>query len=63
MKNDPQERQDVAALPENAERLARLQQIMLEKFRRTHPFATTISTTLSVDEQLSLFCEPPEKMN
>ncbi|MEM1324616.1 MAG: sulfatase-like hydrolase/transferase [Bacteroidota bacterium] len=61
LENDPQERRDVAALSENAERLTQLQQLMLEKFRVTHPYAATISTTLSVDEQLSLFCEPPER--
>jgi arylsulfatase A-like enzyme len=63
LKTDPNEQHDLARLPEYEERLQQLQQVMLKKFRATYPSADLISPTLSVDEQLSLFCEPPERMN
>jgi len=61
LKSDPQETTNVATIVKNQEHLKRLQQLMIQKFNATHPFADSISTDLSVEEQLVLFCEPVEK--
>ncbi len=60
--NDPFEHRDVANLAENSEILKKMQNIMLNHFKQTHPFANKLPNDLSVDEQLSWFCVPPEKM-
>lgn len=56
--NDPTETQNVAL--QHPTILKTLQQVMLEKFRATHPKAAQISSDLSIEDQLVLFCEPPE---
>lgn len=58
--NDPNEHSDVAAASENQEVLANLQSALLDWFMQTHPKAEDLPEGLSLDEQLSWFCEPPD---
>jgi len=60
LENDPNELQNVADVPENQEILEDMQARMIELFRDTHPKADSIPASLSVEEQLVLFCEPPD---
>ncbi len=60
LENDPDERRDVAGLPENAETLHALQQLMLSHFKKTHPKAGALPEEYSIDEALGWFCEPPD---
>lgn len=60
MENDPGETKDLAAKSEYKTDLDRLQKALLTRFRETHPLSHSISEDLSVEEQLVLFCEPPE---
>lgn len=60
LENDPNETHNVATLPTNKKQLEKLQNKMLDVFRKTHPDASSISASLSTDEQLAAFCEPPE---
>lgn len=60
LENDPNETHNVAAQPANKKQLLKLQKQMLDVFRKTHPYATNIPASLSTDEQLAAFCEPPE---
>ena len=57
---DPYEHHDVANDPENQPILNEMQGMMLKHFMRTHPKANQLPTGLSVDEQLTWFCEPPD---
>ena len=60
-KNDPYEKTNVADRPENQEVLAKMQQAMLTTFKETHPKADQLPEGLSVEEQLTWFCEPVEE--
>lgn len=62
LKNDPHETHNVAADPANQKVLKALQQKMLQTFQQTHPLGK-LPGNLSVDEQLSRYCEPPEAKN
>ncbi len=57
---DPDEQQNVAGLRSFADKLAELQQLMLDHFKRTHPKSNELPAGLSMDEALSWFCEPPD---
>lgn len=61
LQNDPDETMNIAELPGNETILASLQQHMIDIFKNTHPAATSVSDTLSVEEQLVWFCEPPDR--
>ncbi len=61
LENDPQELRDVAGVPENQSILEDMQSRMIALFRETHPKADSIPPGLSVEEQLVLFCEPPDE--
>ena len=58
--DDPDEQIDVAGLPEHAETLHALQQLMLSHFKATHPHAADLPGNLSIDDALAWFCEPPD---
>ena len=60
--NDPGEMTNVANRPEYRDVLARLQQQMLLLFKETHPKAEQLPEGLTIDEQLSWFCEPVERV-
>jgi arylsulfatase A-like enzyme len=60
LENDPNETHNVAAQPANKKELLKLQKKMLDVFRETHHYAASIAASLSTDEQLAAFCEPPE---
>lgn len=57
---DPGEQQNVAGLQRHADKLAALQQVMLDHFKRTHPRSDALPAGLSIDEALAWFCEPPD---
>lgn len=63
LENDPSESKNLANEAMHKTQLQRLQQVMLTKFRATHPNANKVDTDLSLEEQLVLFCEPPEHSN
>ena len=58
--NDPHEMKNVADKPENQQVLQKMQEEMLSLFKNTHPKAEQLPGGLTVDEQLSWFCEPVE---
>ena len=58
--NDPKEHHDLAADPDHQSVLTELKQGMLRIFSETHPAAQSLPKGLSIDEQLSWFCEAPE---
>ena len=60
LKSDPGETTDLAAKMKYTTELHRLQNALLARFRETHPGKHSISEDLSPEEQLILFCEPPE---
>jgi arylsulfatase A-like enzyme len=57
---DPGESRNLADSPDYEKELHRLQMAMLNKFRETHPYGFEVPTDISSEEQLSMFCEPPE---
>jgi choline-sulfatase len=63
LQTDPRESTDLAHDPAYEEPLLKLKEKLVEHFRTTHPFAREVPGTLSWDEQLRLFCEPPEGEN
>jgi arylsulfatase A-like enzyme len=58
---DPQEFHNLADDPRYAKVVKELRQRMLNVFMTTDPRAAKIAKTLSVEEQLEWFLEPPEK--
>jgi choline-sulfatase len=58
--SDPQEHTNVAERPEHLEVVTELQQELLNHFRQTHPKADQVPANVSTEEQLALFCIPPE---
>jgi choline-sulfatase len=60
LENDPAETNDLARDPRYQNELRALQNRLLEWFRQTHPHAGAIPDDLPLDEQLVLFCEPPD---
>lgn len=60
MENDVKETTNLAAKPGSARILSEMQQRMLKVFRKTDARASEIPTTLSMEEQLIAFCEPPD---
>ncbi|MEM8897443.1 MAG: sulfatase-like hydrolase/transferase [Bacteroidota bacterium] len=61
LENDPHEAKDISREADYQVVLKRLQAALLKWFRDTHPLAGSISSDLSLDEQLSLYCEPLEE--
>ena len=60
VERDPEEKTNLAGKSQYTEVLAELQQLMLQRFQDTHPKAEELPQALSVDEQLSWFCQPPD---
>jgi len=58
--SDPQEHTNVADRPEHQSVVIDLQAALLEHFRETHPKAADVPDNLSTEEELALFCIPPE---
>ena len=58
IQNDPNETIDVAKFPGNETILKSLQEQMINIFMETHPLASELSDTLSMEEKLIWFCEP-----
>lgn len=61
--SDPEETTNLASHPEYSDLLRQFQDIMIQRFEETHPFASYIPKNLSVEEKLIWFCEPPETFN
>jgi len=61
LQNDPEESSNIADFPGNETILKSLQEHMLNIFRETHPEASKISDTLSLEKQLADFCKPYDK--
>lgn len=61
LRRDPGEQNDLAGDPQYAGRLARMQLLMLERFRRSHPRAEKLPPQLSLEESLVWFTRPPER--
>jgi arylsulfatase A-like enzyme len=59
--NDPDETTDLGGHPEYQERLAELQELMISKFKQTHPLSENLPEDLSMEETLAWFCRPPDK--
>ena len=57
--NDPQETHNLAGEPDKKIIILDLQQKMLRVFEQTHPKGK-LPGTLSTDEKLSIYCDPPE---
>ena len=60
LENDPKETTNVGDNPGNARILNEMQQRMLRVFRTTDTRTAEIPTTISMEDQLILFCEPPD---
>lgn len=58
--NDPGETKNLAGRKEYRKIIADLELQMLDIFRRTHPKSSMVSKQLSIEDQLSFYCEPPE---
>ena len=58
LENDPLEQHSVAHLAENANVLATMQQMMLQRFIETHPEGSLCPRELSLEGKLMWFCEP-----
>lgn len=58
---DPGETTNVATRPENEAVLLELQQAMVALFRNTDPRAGAIPDSLTLEEQLTRFCIPPDE--
>ena len=63
LENDPNEAKDMSGEADYRPELERLQTALLNWFRETHPLAGSISSDFSLDEQISLYCEPLEAGN
>ncbi len=61
LRTDPGETTNLAANPVHPPVLARLQQELLNLFKKTHPRAKELPAGLSIEEQLVWFCEPTDK--
>lgn len=55
---DPGETKNVAYNPENRPVLKKMREVMLEKFKSTHPCADELPGGLTIDGKLVWFCEP-----
>jgi arylsulfatase A-like enzyme len=62
LEDDPEEKTNVAANPENQKTLKRLQEKMIEIFTETHPEADLIPPDLSYEDQLIWYCEPRDEV-
>ncbi|NOY59054.1 MAG: sulfatase-like hydrolase/transferase, partial [Calditrichaeota bacterium] len=60
VQDDPHEMKDVAKLPENRTVLIKMQNLMINHFKKTDPRAENLPAGLSVNETLAWFCEPPD---
>ena len=60
--NDPGETTNLANRPEHQAVLQRFQLQMLDLFKETHPNVDQLPGDLTIDEQLSWFCEPVERI-
>jgi choline-sulfatase len=58
--NDPNETRNLANHPEYLDVVEKMQQEMIAWFKATHPNANEVADSLSVEEKLVQFCEPPE---
>ena len=58
--SDPRETRNLGDLPEHQDLIRDLQTIMIRKFRETHPLQWKVPMGTSLENQLILFCEPPE---
>jgi hypothetical protein len=58
LEQDPGERKNLAYDPEQASRLADMQEVMLRKFMDTHPMAGVVPSDLNTVGKLIWFCEP-----
>ncbi|MGH9338145.1 MAG: sulfatase family protein [Acidobacteriota bacterium] len=63
VRRDTGETCNLADEPAYQDVLRELQQAMLRRFHETHPAAVRLPKGLSIDEQLSWFCEPPEQIS
>jgi len=57
---DPKETKDISNQIGNRKVLEGLQRKMIDVFEETHPFAQNIPAGLSIEQQLSWYCEPPD---
>ncbi len=60
VRSDREEFHNLASEPAMADDVERLQGLMLDRFKKTDPRASLLPDGLSVVEQLSWFCQPPE---
>jgi len=58
--NDPDETRNLSSHPEYLDIVENMQQEMIAWFEATHPKADAVADTLTVEEKLVLYCEPPE---
>ena len=58
LENDPGETRNLAYLPQYENRLKQMQQVMLEFFLETHPYAGEMPNRLNPVGRLVWFCEP-----
>jgi len=58
--SDPNETKNVAGDLTNSSILQMMQERMLKLFRRTDARAQDIPSDISIEKQLTLFCEPPD---
>ena len=60
LRDDPHETTDVSDVPGYQKEMETLQYKMLEIFKSTHPYAELLPEGLSLEEQLTWFCIPPD---
>lgn len=60
LSNDPHETKNLAGDKEYRKIVLDLELKMLDIFRRTHPNSKMVSKNLSIEDQLSFYCDPPE---
>lgn len=61
VKNDPDETTDISSDPVYADLMQKFQNIMLQRFEDTHPYAKELPIGLSNEQKLVWYCNPPEK--
>lgn len=60
LRTDPEEKRNLAADVRYRAVLNRLQQLMLKRFKETHPKASQLPPNKTIEEDLAWFCEPPD---
>lgn len=58
LKEDPGETTNLAYLPEYTDKVSEMQDLMLERFKQTHPDANELPDELNTYGQLVWFCQP-----